>query len=410
MKKRRLGTLAIIVMLVSMLPITAFASGPVDRNDPADAPKADDRMDPATEEQRGLKTQAQEAKLNGKAFGKTHEVARGQFVELERLGEDPVWTVLGEFSDMPHNSMPEPDRAVDNSNIWTADFSRDHYLDMLFDEGAGVNSMRQYYIEQSSNRYAVYGDVTDWVPVPGDAMDYDDGDPGPGDALSVWQFIIDSLDGWYQMQLDAGKTPAEIDDYLGDFDVWDRYDWDMDGIFDEPDGYIDHMQFVHAGPGNESCVGTCDWAIWSHSWLAFFSLMGTAGPSPEFLEGGIQIGNSSYWVNKYTIQPENGGVGVFAHEYGHDLGLVDLYDTSGGENGTGFWTLMSSGSNLGGDNPDIGSKPSHMGAWEKFQLGWLNYEVAYAGAKSEHKLGPMETNTKQAQGLFVVLPKKERSI
>ena len=25
-----------------------------------------------------------------------------------------------------------------------------------------------------------------------------------------------------------------------------------------------------------------------------------------------------------------------------------------------------------------------MGAWEKFQLGWLNYEVAYAGQKSEH--------------------------
>jgi immune inhibitor A len=32
--------------------------------------------------------------------------------------------------------------------------------------------------------------------------------------------------------------------------------------------------------------------------------------------------------------------------------------------------------------------------------------VAFAGAKSEHKLGPAETNTKQAQGLFVVLPPK----
>jgi immune inhibitor A len=47
-----------------------------------------------------------------------------------------------------------------------------------------------------------------------------------------------------------------------------------------------------------------------------------------------------------------------------------------------------------------------MGAWEKFQLGWLNYEVAFAGAKSEHKIGPAATNTKQAQGLFVVLPQK----
>ena len=125
-------------------------------------------------------------------------------------------------------------------------------MDMLFAEGPGVNSMRNYYIEQSSNRYAVHGDVTDWIALPGNACDYDDGDPGPGNAISVWQFLIDSLDGWYDAQIAAGKTPAEIDAYLSRFDVWDRYDWDGDGNFDEPDGYIDHMQFVHAGEGNES--------------------------------------------------------------------------------------------------------------------------------------------------------------
>jgi immune inhibitor A len=47
-----------------------------------------------------------------------------------------------------------------------------------------------------------------------------------------------------------------------------------------------------------------------------------------------------------------------------------------------------------------------MGAWEKFQLGWLIPEVARAGVKSVHTLGPMEFNTKKAQGLFVILPKK----
>jgi immune inhibitor A len=36
----------------------------------------------------------------------------------------------------------------------------------------------------------------------------------------------------------------------------------------------------------------------------------------------------------------------------------------------------------------------------------LNYEVAVAGSKSTHKLGPAETNTKQAQALFVILPPK----
>ena len=42
----------------------------------------------------------------------------------------------------------------------------------------------------------------------------------------------------------------------------------------------------------------------------------------------------------------------------------------------------------------------------KIPAGWLNYQVASAGKKAEFKLGPAETNTKQAQGLFVILPKK----
>ena len=44
-------------------------------------------------------------------------------------------------------------------------------MDMLFNDAPGANSMRNYYIEQSSNRYTVYGDVTDWILVPGNAAD-----------------------------------------------------------------------------------------------------------------------------------------------------------------------------------------------------------------------------------------------
>ena len=47
------------------------------------------------------------------------------------------------------------------------------------------------------------------------------------------------------------------------------------------------------------------------------------------------------WVADYTIQPENGGLSVFAHEYGHDLGLPDHYDTAGGDNAVNWWTLMA---------------------------------------------------------------------
>ena len=80
-----------------------------------------------------------------------------------------IFTVLGEFSDFPHNNIAEPDRSVDNTTYWVPDFSQAHYKDMLFSDAPGANSMRNFYIEQSSNRYAVNGAVTDWVTVPGTA-------------------------------------------------------------------------------------------------------------------------------------------------------------------------------------------------------------------------------------------------
>ena len=126
------------------------------------------------------------------------------------------------------------------------------------------------------------------------------------------------------------------------------------------------------------------------------------------------------WVYDYTVQPENGGLGVFAHEFGHDLDLPDLYDTSGNtggaENNTGFWTLMSSGSNIGDGGPDgIGDDPTDLGAFELFQLGWLQpqgkqgpfYDVAYAGQRSSHTLGSNVPATKKSQALFTVLPDKQ---
>jgi immune inhibitor A len=398
MKAKWFTTILIVAMLmIALVPAAGAAPVASSGDDPEFTPKKDNLPDPLTTAQLELKQKALDAKLNGKAYGRVHEVARGQYVELAREGEGALWTVLGEFADIKHNEIPKPDRAVDNTSIWVPDFNRDYYMNMLFNDAPGANSMRNFYIEQSSNRYTVHGDVTDWVQVPGNHTVYDDNPDS-----NVWFFLEDSVNGWYNAQIAAGKTPAQINAYLSQFDVWDRYDYNGNGNFDEPDGYIDTFQSVHAGLGEEE--GGAPTTIWSHSWYARYQGWGTWGPAFNPL-GGIQIGNSNYWVGKYTIQPEDGGVGVFAHEYGHDLGLPDLYDYYG-ENGTGFWTLMSSGSWIDEGKNTIGNKPAHMGAWEKFQLGWLNYEVARAGQKSEHKLGPMEFNTKQAQGLFVILPPK----
>ncbi len=51
----------------------------------------------------------------------------------------------------------------------------------------------------------------------------------------------------------AGRTATEIDQYLSQFDVWDRYDHDGDGDFDEADGYI-----VHATSGGLPSVPSFD--------------------------------------------------------------------------------------------------------------------------------------------------------
>ena len=396
-KKALRFTVLIVLLLLLIVPTAVVMASDGAADAPTQKAKSDNLSDPLSAKQLALRETALQKKLDGKKFGKVAEVAKGQYVELAREGEGAIWTVLGEFADLPHNTLPEPDRAVDNTTYWVPDFSRDHYMDILFNDAPGANSMRNYYIEQSSNLYTVYGDVTDWVQVPGNAVDYDDSPDS-----QVWDFLADSVNGWYAMQLSAGKTAAEIDAYLAQYDVWDRYDYNGNGNFDEPDGYIDTFQSVHAGLGEEE--GGDATTIWSHSWYAHYELEGITGPDFNKL-GGIRIGGSDFWVGKYTIQPEDGGVGVFTHEFGHDLGLPDLYDYYG-ENGTGFWTLMSSGSWIDEGKDTIGNKPSHMGAWEKFQLGWAHYEVARAGVKSDHRLGPMEYNTKQAQGLFVILPQK----
>jgi immune inhibitor A len=434
-----------LVILTSLaLPLSVSATSatgakwqfPTDPR-PASARGVDNIPSSLSARQAALKEQAMTAVLNGKATAsgsnKVVQQGHGQFVELAQTGEDLIWTVLGDYGDADspigilqsgepgpqHNEIPQPDRAVDNSTIWTEDFSQAYYEDLLFDRTAGDISMANYYLEQSSGAYSVDGDVTDWVQVPFNTAHY--GRDWCGDIVcsTTWWFIEDSLNAWWDAQIDAGMTPAEIDDYLSQYDVWDRYDHDGDGNFDEADGYIDHFQSVHAGEGQETGGGAFgDDAIWSHRWYVQLTGIGDGGPTVGGVEvpfGGVSIGQSRYWVGDYTIEPENGGVGVFAHEFAHDLGLPDLYDTAGntggGENSTGFWTLMSSGSYGNDGTEDIGSKPVHMGAFEKVNLGWLDYVAVGHTASGRLKLGPSMHQTKGgAQALIVVLPDKEKNI
>ena len=234
--------------------------------------------------------------------------------------------------------------------------------------GTGANSLKTYYERQSSGRYSVDGTVTDWVKVPYNEARYgrSNGYPCPDIVCSnTWALIKDGIDAWVADQHAKGRTDAQIKADLASYDVWDRNDYDADGDFNEPDGYIDHFQIVHSGGDQaDGDPQQGEDAIWSHRWKAFQNLIGTGGPAFN-KDGGTQIGTTGLWVADYTIQPENGGLSVFAHEYGHDLGLPDHYDTAGGpDNAVNWWTLMAPEPRVGRERPgdrDQAGRPRRVG-------------------------------------------------
>lgn len=382
-----------------------------------------------------------EAKVENRGGSKVVKLDAKKYVELGREKTDKIFTILVEFGDQVdnttlvdrkdddttelkpkfggtpgplHNAIAEPDRAVDNSTEWKADFNQQHFQDMYFGTGKDAkgrpkHSLKTYYERTSSGRYSVDGAVSDWVKVPYNEARYGSNYCGQTNCANVWDTVRDGVTAWVADQKAKGKSDAQIKADLASYDQWDRYDFDADGNFNEPDGYIDHFQIVHAGE-DESAGGGAQAtdALWAHRWYAYGTSAGKTGPENN-KAGGTPIGDTGIWVGDYTMQPENGGLGVFAHEYGHDLGLPDLYDTAGGENSTGFWSLMSSGSWLGLGKDAIGDMPGDMNAWDKLQLGWLNYtKVSNESRKwnSTHKLGVAEYNTKNPQALVVELPKK----
>lgn len=425
------GTATMALSMTMLPPSVATPSGPAGES--SRVTKPDNRPGPLTEKQDALRSKAVQMIANGSAKmtprrdgGATVRIesgpdARGgtkgkpgtEFVEFPVNRTDHVLSMLGEFSDMNHNEIPEPDRRQDNSTYWEPDFSKAHYDELFMGDR---ESFRDYYKKQSGGRYEVTLTTEDWVKVPGTQAAYGGNDVE--ERGGAWQFVTDTANSWYAGQRAAGKSDAEIRDYLSQFDEWDRYDADGDGNFNEPDGYVDHFQAIHAGEGEEA--GASPDAIWSHRWYVNPGDFGTTGPEGARF-GGTQIGNTGLWIGDYTVEPENGGLGVFAHEYAHDLGLPDYYDTAGGDNSVAFWSLMSSGSWLGHGaraKDGIGTTPGGFGPQEKLELGWLDYSEVNAGEQMTTTLAPSQntyddpaTERNEAdQAVKVNLPEKTTSI
>jgi immune inhibitor A len=448
-------------------PADPAESAPTVKNEPAAS--SDELVSPLEQKRRTLREKAVSDVVSGRAklekrngstvvkvgqaagggaFGGEARNRRGardnrdQYVELAREQTDRIFVILAEFGnerdprfpdkdtdpttagpqrfDGPvHNQIPAPNRAVDNTTAWRANYDRNYYQNLYFGKGRNVESVKTYYQTQSSGRYSVDGTVTDWVKVKYNEARYgrsgDDPTDANGDDPNVcssnvcnttYDLVRDAANQWVADQKARGRTKAQIVAELKTFDQWDRYDFDADGNFNEPDGYLDHFQIVHAG-GDEADGDPYQGedAIWSHRAFAYGDDEGDRGPTGNLL-GGTEIADTGLWIGDYTMQPENGGLSVFVHEYGHDLGLPDDYNVlAGGTNNNEYWTLMAQ-SRLNAKGEPIGSRPGDLGAWNKLQLGWLDYETVVAKQKRTLTLGPQEYNSKKAQAAVVVLPKK----
>jgi len=262
-------------------------------------------------------------KGNGNKNG--HNVKDGKSPGVVKQGK--LLTLVVEYSDFAHNKI-QPNQ-TDN---YYGDYTIDHFEDMIFGEngvtgpnGENFISQKQYYEQQSGGTYTINGKAFGWLKVPGTAKFYG-ADKGTGhDNVSPG--------GAAQLVKDTYKAALDANIPLQDYDLEDPHDLDGDGNFWEPDGLVDHLQIIHAGMGQEAGGGSLgNNAIWSHRSAVFHDPDGRGKGLPGFYD--------------YTIMPEDGATGVFAHEYGHDLGLPDEYDTaySGLDEPNQYWSIMSSGS------------------------------------------------------------------
>ena len=237
--------------------------------------------------------------------------------------------VAGNFSDTPADRYPI-------QNLQTE----------LFDGPWPTGTMKELYLEQSYGQFVADGTVHGWFDVSKNEAWYTNGTNGLGAGGRAADFV---------------KELVTLSDDSVDYSLYDN----------DNDGWVESVIIVHAGYGGEAGSS----GIWSHRWSLRGSGLGFYTTN-DTNESGIIVK-----VDDYIIQPALSGssgsrmieIGVFCHEFGHAIGLPDLYDTDGSSEGIGEWGLMGSGS-WGGDgrHPDT---PSHMSPWSKEVLGWIQPKV-----------------------------------
>jgi M6 family metalloprotease-like protein len=188
----------------------------------------------------------------------------------------------------------------------------------------------------------------------------------------------------------------------------------MDG---NGDGWVDGLTIIHAG-GGEEYSGNDPNYIWSHQWQLSSSVMYDGVRMQVYHTEPARRGWDAYPTTQGITR-----IGVICHETGHFLGLPDLYDYGYDSEGAGNFCLMAGGS----WNGSYGTKPAHMSAWCKADLGWVtptvitgtgsyNVSTAATTAQSYKLRGPFPTTqyflveNRQGVGFDSGLPGTQRGL
>jgi len=240
-------------------------------------------------------------------------------------------------------------------------------------------SLRSFYGELSNGLLDIDGDAIGWVRLDNAESTYTGGQDCPGNPFPGSSNCNGIWSGFAFAAMQAGLREALA---KADPDVdFGQYDNDgPDGIANslDDDGFVDVIAFVHA-TRDGACGGASNNHLWSHRATLAYT---TDDPS---------AGGGMVRVRDYILQSGLGGktacdstqlmaIGTLAHEFGHGLGLPDLYDTSGGTEGIGQWGLMGSG------NYTSPPSPARMEAWSLTELGWIVVRALTTGGS--YTLGP----------------------
>lgn len=137
----------------------------------------------------------------------------------------------------------------------------------------------------------------------------------------------------------------------------------------------DELHLVIVPAGSEAADGCAGPTIWAHRGAL---TPGDGAAAPPVLDG-IELGDGEV-DGGYVMASEMGcdgsgtypqSIGVFAHELGHDLGFVDLYDIDGSTAGVDQWSLMGQQRGQLPGEPS-GTHPPHLDPFHKWFAGWVS--------------------------------------